>query len=155
MGETARALERMDEAWGPLRGAADSLAPGGLEQLTAAGWTAKELLSHVAFWDEAALPVILYMLRGQDIPEGHYFGSGYRADSNVWPSADVHNAREAGWGREHSADEVVARLLRAHGSLVETVASLSDEEAAAHGGYLGDHCDHYREHAAELQGLLG
>jgi hypothetical protein len=113
----------------------------------------KEMLAHVAFWDEAAVPVITYMLRGEAIPRRSWFGSGYQpAEDSDWPPDYEHNAREPAWGREHSVADVRARLLRAHEAVIEAVATISDDEASHRASYIQDQCDHYGEHLAELQG---
>jgi hypothetical protein len=147
-----RILERIEAAWSPLREAADKLGPGRLEQRTPAGWTAKEMLASVAFWDEAAFGWITVGLRQQELPSGWTFGSGY-APSDGWPRADEHNAREAEWAREKPASEVLERCDRAHEQLLAIVATVTDEEAAQHEDYFVRLGDHYVDHMPELQAL--
>jgi hypothetical protein len=112
------------------------------------------MLAHVAFWEEAGVPVILYMNRGKAIPDPWQFGSGpfYQAEHpGGWPAADVHNAREAAWGRGQTVEAVLARLDRAHASLLEALATVTDDEAARDASYLGEIAAHLREHRAELE----
>lgn len=112
MGERAEAIRaRLEVTWGPFRAAvADRL-----DQPTPAGWTAKEMLAHVAFWDEAVVPVVVTMLRGQQLPPGSSFGSGdFGLAGDEWPVRDVHNAREAVWARSRPAAEVLERADRAY-----------------------------------------
>ncbi|MGH2607505.1 MAG: DinB family protein [Tepidiformaceae bacterium] len=156
MRETADALERLDDAWRPFRAAIERLGPMGLERATPAGWTAKEMLATVAFWDECVVPVLQYMLRGQEIPRREWFGSGFMApEDRDWPPDYEHNAREAEWARGQPAEAVVARAEQAHAAAAAMVASLPDEEATQRAGYLKDQCDHYGEHLAELQASPG
>lgn len=111
------------------------------------------MLAHVAFWDEAAVPVITYMLRGQPVPEGWRFGSGYVSTAE-WPAADAHNTREAGWAREQPPAAVLERLDAAHAAKVQALATVTDGEVAANARYFGDLPKHYEEHLAELEGML-
>ena len=157
MGQAAdRAQGQLESAWRPFEHAVQSLAGPGWARTTEAGWTVKEMLAHVAFWDEAAVPVITFMLRGQEIPKQDWFGSGFQPpEDRDWPPDYEHNAREAAWGREHSPEEVLTRLLGAHHAAVEAVAGISDEEAPQYASYLEDQANHYREHLAELHAVLG
>lgn len=152
--ELDRAAERIQEGWLPLREAVDAMSDEAMSDPTAAGWTVKEMLAHVAFWDEAAVPVVTYMNRGKEIPPGAYFGSGYRP-GDTWPADNVHNAREAGWARNQDAATVRERLARAHEAMLAALRALSDEEVTAQSGYLNDQPGHYEEHLAELQRALG
>ena len=155
MGQGANdALTKIEAAWRPFASAASALGPADFERKTAAGWSVKEMLAHVAFWDEAVVPVVTYMLRGEQIPEGDWFASGYRAGQS-WPSDTVHNAREAEWGRAHSGAEVSARLANAHDAMKRAVGGISDDEAPQRAEYIEEQCEHYREHLAELQAATG
>lgn len=61
---TQHLLDRIDAAWRPFREAVERLGPDGMERRTPAGWTVKEMVAHVAFWDECALPVVGGLFRG-------------------------------------------------------------------------------------------
>ena len=97
-------LKQIKEASRPFREAVERLGAEGMERRTEAGWTVKEMVAHVAFWDECALPVVNGMFRGDQewlavdraTLERWYGGDdlGLGADDS-WPRADVHNAREA------------------------------------------------------------
>jgi hypothetical protein len=140
---------RVDAAWRPFRSAMAAMGEG-LDQPRPGGWTAKEMLAHVAFWDEAVVPVVVTMFRGEALPSGWAFGSGDLGLGGGWPEADVHNAREAAWARGRPAAEVVARCDRAHAQLVALLETLTDDEVAAHLGYFSDLGRHYEEHLADL-----
>lgn len=155
MGDEAdRALERVESAWKPFEAFLNGLEPADFDHKTAAAWTVKEMLAHVAFWDEAVVPVITYMLRGEPIPEGDWFASGYRT-GDTWPSDTVHNAREAEWGRTHSGEEVRTRVTQAHDAMTRAVGAISDDEAAQRASYIQEQCEHYQEHLAELHAAVG
>ena len=148
VGERAEGIRaRVEAAWAPFRAA----VPDRLDEPTAAGWTAKEMLAHVAFWDEAVVPVVVTMFRGEGLPAGWSFGSGDLglADGD-WPVRDVHNAREAAWARNRTPTEVLERADRAHAGLVALIGSLGDDEVAAHPEYFEDLGSHYLEHLREL-----
>jgi len=147
-------LATVDANWQPFKSAAVQLGPASLERQTSAGWTAKEMLSHAAFWDEAAVGAIVGMMRRQPMPPGWGFGSGYVPDGGEWPRDVVHNAREAEWARGQTADAVLARLEKAHAGLVEVLETVTEEELAKDGDYYARLGRHYREHLPELQGLL-
>ena len=145
-------LQRVEEYYGPLREGFARLGEAGLDRVTSAGWTAKELLAHVAFWNEAVEGVVRFMFRGEPISDGFEFGSGFRPYAGEgWPHFDVHNAREAAWAREHSPEEVMFRASRAEERLLAILATVTDAEAEANRTYFAEVSEHHREHLAELE----
>ncbi len=149
---TVELLERVERKWWPLHEAAERLGLDGLERATSAGWTAKEMLAHVAFWEEAVEGAVRGLFRHE--PTDHLvFGSGYQPVEE-WPRADVHNAREAAWARTQSAADVIARCERAHASMVAFLAMVTDDEIATHEAYFAEIGEHFEEHLPELEGLL-
>ena len=126
---------------------AECLATPGGENTPAGGWTLKEMLAHVAFWNEAAVFVISYMLRDEAPPADWTFGSGYTHEAE-WPRADVHNAREAAWGRSHGIDEVLERWERAYARLAAVLQTVTDAEESEHAAYFQEVGAHLREHTA-------
>jgi hypothetical protein len=144
-------LKQVEGAWAPFRAAVGAR----LDDPTPAGWTVKELLAHVAFWDEAVVPVVVTMFRGEQLPAGWSFGSGdLGLAGGAWPHRDVHNAREPAWARARPAAEVLDRADRAHAGLVALLATLTDDEVVAHADYLDDLGAHYQEHLGELGSRL-
>lgn len=147
--ELATAFE---QAWAPFRAAVDK---ADLDRTTSGGWTVKEMLSHVAFWDETVGAVIGMLLRGGDIPaDWPGFASGYEApDDGSWPHFDVHNAREAEWGRAQDHQTIIDRLDKAHAHARSQLAALTPEEVADERFrqyVLGEKTAHYEEHLVEL-----
>lgn len=146
---------RVDSAWAPFRAAIAAMSDA-LDEPTGGGWTGKEMLAHVAFWDEAVVPVVVSMFRNEELPAGWAFGSGdLGLVEGTWPEADVHKAREATWARGRSATEVIERCDRAHSQLVALLATVTDDEIVSHLEYFLDLGSHYVEHLHELGGVLG
>lgn len=148
--------ERVEAAWRPLREAIEKVGVEGLDQPTSAGWTAKEMLGHVAFWLEAFEYVLEVMLREGETRPGYGFGSGYwPSDDEDWPHFDVHNAREAAWARAQPAEAVLARLDAARDRHRELLQSLTEAELADERftGLVGQEASHLAEHLPELAAL--
>jgi hypothetical protein len=151
MGETATGIAQdVQSAYEQLRAAVDALGADGFDRATGAGWTAKEMTAHVAFWEEAPVPVIRFMLRGNPMPASWEFGSGTFAEES-WPSADVHNAREAAWASGRTAEEVLTRWTAAHGALMEELATVTADEVSRHARYFAELAEHLVEHLREIE----
>jgi Mycothiol maleylpyruvate isomerase N-terminal domain len=52
LAETGSLRARLDAGWAEFRGAVAALSSEDVERRTPAGWTVKEMLAHVAFWEE-------------------------------------------------------------------------------------------------------
>lgn len=152
--EVRRIVEAVEAAWLPLRHAAGALAEAQLASTTQAGWTVKEMLAHVAFWDEAVTAVVVGMFRRQPLPDRWTFGSGFLpGDGEAWAPADVHNAREAAWARRRTSAEVLTRLDGAHADMVALLSTVAEQEASEHRDYFDRLPLHYVEHLPELEEL--
>jgi hypothetical protein len=122
--------EQFDATWLRFRAAVDDLGDAQMESPTRVGWTAKEMLGHLGFWLEATEGVIVGIFRGEPLRDDFAFKSGYVPDPDApWPSADVHNGREASWARSRSAAEVVARLDAGHAVFTSLLESLRAESS--------------------------
>src|SRR5262245_2650440 len=89
-------LAVLDEGWKRLSAAIDRLGPGGLDRPLTPFWTVKEMLAHLAFWEETSLPVIQTLYRGgPELPVSQWYGGAdlELAPDAPWPDADTHNAR--------------------------------------------------------------
>lgn len=145
--------EAFEQAWAPFR---EAVAQADLDRTTSAGWTVKEMLSHVAFWDETVGAVIPMILRGGgDIPaDWPGFASGYEPpDDGTWPHFDVHNAREAEWARGQSHEAVISRLDAAHEHARQALQQLTPEEVETdsfRAYVLEEKTAHYEDHLREL-----
>lgn len=150
MSTSASLRAELEEAYAALREAATLAYEVDPKLPLPGGWTMREMLAHIAFWLEAAVPVIRYLLRDEPVPPGWQFGSGYIA-GDIWPRDTVHNAREAEWARGQPFETILVRWERAHHALLETVDTITEAEASRHGSYYRDIPAHIRHHLAELE----
>ena len=145
-------LERIDQGWRPFRDAVRSLGRARLTETTGAGWTYRDLVAHVAAWEDLTARRLRAFREtgGQEYPE----------DAK---DTDAFNARVAESHRLVGAEALVDELDTAHKRLVEEIARLTDEQMrkdvqpTAWGPQswvvavvAGNSFGHYREHAAEL-----
>jgi hypothetical protein len=146
-------LNVVEVGYRPLRERVASLGEDGVERQTPAGWTVKEMVAHVAFWEETVVEEVR-MWRGE--PAGDWYGGDGPAPSDPWPETAVHNAREAAWARERSAEQVLARWDRVHERVVALIESFSETEAADERyqeKIKAETYGHYPEHLAEVEAL--
>jgi hypothetical protein len=150
--------DQVEAGWRLFRAAVAALAEEDFSMVTPSGWTIKEMLAHVAFWEETVAPFVDGMLRGRDWPhQADWHGGGGLDSTSGWPAAEVHNAREAAWSRARSVAEVVARWDRAHARCLALVRDLSEAELADARfaeGVKAQTYGHYPDHVAELQTAL-
>lgn len=150
-------IEQVEEGWLHLRGLAERVGMEGLSRPTSVGWSAKEMLAHVAFWEESIIPAVYAMFRHQPMPPGWRFGSGdLGLAEGEWPEPDVHNAREAAWARDKAPDEVLARWDRAHAWVLSVIGTLTEDELrqeAFRERIASETYEHYRAHQAELDAM--
>lgn len=152
-------LKHLEASQDRLSQAIALLGTEGLDHRIRDGWTVKEMLAHLAFWEETSLPVIEGMFRGgpEVSVEEWYGGSDLEmAPDTPWPDADTHNEREARWARSHTHTEVLDRLHGARRLLMKVTASITDEEG---NGQIGQHLTemfhHTESHLAELELISG
>ncbi len=105
----AEIVEKIREGWRPFRRALGRVGLMPLSGATAAGWSYKALLSHLAYWMEFLPLEIPNRLEGR---------------SGKMPNADAENAREAAAAAERSAHDVVARLDAAYKATFKMVSGL-------------------------------
>jgi hypothetical protein len=153
----AELLERVEAACRPLREAVAGFRLADFDRRTRAGWTVKEMLAHVAFWEETAEPLLAGFRGHPDIElEAWYHGDleAYARDvRSDWPPAMVHNAREAAWARPRGPSEVVARWDAAHRRVLELIDGLSEDDLRDErivAKLLACCSNHYQEHLTEL-----
>jgi hypothetical protein len=145
-------LARIDERWRPFRDAVRGLGRARFDERTSAGWTYRDLIAHVAAWED----LTARRLRA-------FRESGDRSYPEDARDTDAFNARVAEAHRLVGAEALVDELDTAHRRLTEEIARLTDEQmevdvqptawgpqswvvAVVAGNTFG----HYREHADEL-----
>lgn len=164
----------MSRAWWPFRVAARSLDAATLERPTAAGWTYKQMLGHVAAWHElAARRIRAFADQGVTDPAAgpdaaqRFDGLGL-ADADregllrAW-DMDGFNAAVSRAAAARSGAEVLGALDEGFRRLRDEVSRLTDEQVLAnesdgrsfvHAIVEGDSFGHYTEHDAELRAGL-
>jgi hypothetical protein len=155
-GGVAEQIELIESGRRQLREAIERLGGARMEATTSAGWTVKEMVAHVAFWEETVSPVVNGMYRGKEVALEEWYGGDdlALAPGDPWPIAGVHNAREAAWARTRSAEEVLGRWDLAHERLLAVVTTITEEEARRDeyfGKIAAATYDHYAEHLFELE----
>ena len=123
----------------PLRDAVGALAEAGSDQRTAAGWTLKEMIAHLAYWEGTVSPSFAALRAG-------------RAEDNGRSVDDV-NAEVAREARGRSRSEILARWDVAHARVLEAVRTMSEAELTDErfiDKVAGETYGHYPEHSREL-----
>ena len=135
----AALLEKMKEGWRPFRRAVARSGWRRLSHTTSAGWTAKAMLSHIAYWLESLDRALPYRLRGERGPI---------------PDVQAENDREQAAADGRSAEETVKRLDDAYAKLVKIVEGLPAEDDLhfmAIRLIAGESYGHFAEHLAEIE----
>jgi hypothetical protein len=167
---TREILEAVDVAWQPFHVAAMRLAPDRLEEATAAGWTYKVMLAHVAAWHElTARRLEAYREKGRvEPPTGRaalptfeelgFARTDIEALMREW-HFDKFNAAVKAAATERAGADVLRSLDASFAHVREAIAALTDAESAAHvtdgksfvyAIVEGNTFAHYDEHAVEL-----
>lgn len=138
----AALLEKMREGWRPLRRAVGRIGDRPLANATPAGWTAKALLSHLAFWLETLDRSLPYRLKGERGPI---------------PDVQAENDREQAEAASRHAFDVVKRLDDAYAKVVRIVEALPPDEDIhfmAIRLIAGESYGHFAQHLYEIEGWV-
>jgi len=135
-------LAQIETSWNNLQQALADIPEDRLTQPGAVGedWSVKDLIGHIAFWDEQAVIVAERRIAGEP-------------DRQVdWQAI---NEREAAARAGRSLADVQAEMRQAHERVLETVrrsAQLAPDLALGVCGCLaGDTWEHYEDHAADVR----
>src|SRR5919201_4019154 len=109
----AELLEKMREGWRPFRRAVARIGWRALSRTTDAGWSAKAMLSHLAYWLETLDRTLPYRLMGERGPI---------------PDVQAENDREQAAAEGRSAEDVVTRLDDAYAKVVKIVEGLPPDQ---------------------------
>lgn len=131
---------RVDEAWRPVRQRIRDIGRSRMGERIANGWTYKDLVGHLAAWEEHGERGI------RDWRAGTFAGMDGGA-------VDAFNAREVGARRLVGPEAILDELDTAHRRLADAARALTPDELA-HAQVLGfvewNTYLHYRDHAADL-----
>ncbi|MEM9295286.1 MAG: DinB family protein [Planctomycetota bacterium] len=140
-------IARLDDHRTRLERRLDELGPDDWDRPIRDGWTPKQMLAHLAFWEETTLPVVETIFRGgPELPADRWYGGDDLGPTDPWPDADTHNAREAAWATDQPVAVVIDRWRKAREQLRQLVATVTDDESR---GDIGAHLANAREHAEQ------
>jgi uncharacterized protein (TIGR03083 family) len=141
------------------------LAPLSEAQMTegslASGWSVKDMLAHLTWWEQRMLQVVQAAARGERLPRLSREGEDEEATINR-VNAETYQANHL-----RPLHEVRADFQRSYRQVVELVHSLSDDDLApvssiaqTLGGPLqpliaANTYDHYREHSEMIRSQAG
>ena len=132
--------DRIETSWRGLQDALDGIPEERLTEPNVVGeWSIKDLLGHVAFWDEQAVLAAQRELAGEPRRELD------------WEAA---NARDAAARRDRTLAEQREALDRAHAAvlaILDDAPRLDPRSIGLCGCLKGDTYEHYDGHAADLR----
>ena len=132
-------LAKIEHVYVATRAVLEALPAERWDEKLPAGWTLKEMVGHLAYWEDTVPPFIESLRTG--------------AARESVGTVDEQNANAAAAVKDLSVDEVLKRWQDAHARVTEIVRSLNDDELAD-GRIIeklaGDTFDHYPDHFADL-----
>jgi hypothetical protein len=132
-------LAKIEHVYVASRAVLEALPVERWDEPLPAGWTLKEMVGHLAYWEDTVPRFVESVRTG---------AAGASAGS-----VDEQNAKAAASVKDLSRDEVLKRWQDAHARVTEMVRSLSDDELANERiieKLAGDTFDHYPDHFADL-----
>jgi hypothetical protein len=126
-----------------MRDAIGALPAPRWDEKLPSGWTLKEMVGHLAYW-ESTIPAFVAAVRSGTPPDGG-------------DDADALNARAAAVARGLSRDGVLCRWDDAHSEMLEVARNLSDaelEDASLMQKFEEDTHGHYPNHYADLSAAI-
>ena len=127
----------IDESWEQLQRELAAIPPDRLEEPGAVGeWSVKDLMAHLAVWDDVAASKAQRHLTGEQFPE---------SEQLTWQELnDREHAARAGWSVEQARREMEA----AHARMLEALSRAPDLEPEF---WQDDTYGHYIEHLGDLR----
>ena len=110
-------------------------------------WSVKDLIGHVATWDQEAVRALRRFLADRDANA-----------LTTWTDVDGFNAREADRQRETTLPELYNELEESHLKLVELLSGLAEVElglSEVETRIRVDSYEHYADHKGEILRWLG
>jgi hypothetical protein len=144
--DKTKLLNRLEKAWTELREAFADLNEAQLTQPGVTGdWSVKDLLAHVATWDQEALHSLPMILEGRRPPR-------YK---DLYGGIDAFNALKSSEKQVLSLAETIEHFERTHQSLVVMLLSLPEEHFLRESRFLRrlrlDTYGHYPLHASAIR----
>ena len=126
--------QRIDESWDRFLAVLDEVPEDRLEEKGACGeWSVKDLMAHMAYWDDRAVLV------------ADTIGVGQEIEPIDWQEV---NSQEAALRSSWSVDESRAEMHAAHERLLKAVERHPDLGPDL---WEGNTFEHYDEHAADVR----
>lgn len=138
-------LRTIDEGWRAFRSRIRHLGRDGIGRTTPAGWTFKDLVAHVAAWEELATRRLRTFRQ-----------TG--AQEDAFGDVDAFNARAVAERKLVGAEAILDELEAAHRMLLEEVRRLTEEQIRdgwTQHVIAGNTFGHYEEHREELASIAG
>jgi hypothetical protein len=149
-------LSRIADGYGALAATVNAMPPRALTLPTLhGGWSVKDEVAHVTFWEARVLTVMQAALAGNEPPHPPLVGNAEKIETL--------NAEVVATSRQRGLDDVLADMERTHAAFVHTVEQLPDDALfdarrfAWMGGeplavaIAGDTYEHYPEHIRNIQ----
>lgn len=139
-----RLFQRINAAWQDLQGALDGLSD---EEMLAAGavgeWSVRDLMAHVATWEEEALHALPIIVQGGKLPR-------YASQGGI----DAFNARQQEAKRSMSLDRLREEMAATHQRFLALIDRIPESVYATEGRFLKrlrlDTYGHWRIHTADV-----
>jgi hypothetical protein len=125
-------IERIDRSWDAWTAALDGIPPERSSEPGVCGYfSVKDLIGHIAFWDE------------QDLARAHKLARGEDVQPNDWATM---NDREYEAHKDDTLEAQTARMIAAHARLSADVRTLDRLDELK----LDDTWDHYDAHRDDI-----
>lgn len=133
-------LNRLEREWLAFSESFEGLSESILEEPGVVGpWSVRDILGHIATWEEEALKALAQILEGKRAPYG---------DVNAF------NAQEQARKRNFSLDQIKKELAATHERVVAFLAGAPESAYVRENSFRRrlrlDTYNHYREHAAQI-----
>lgn len=149
-------LYRIADSYTALAATIDAMPPRALTLPTLhGGWSAKDELAHVTFWEARLLAIMRAALAGEEPPHPSLVGNAEKIDTM---NADIFTA-----SRQRGLDTVLAEMAETHAAFVRAVEQLADDALFDAGHFpwaggeplavaiAGDSYEHYPKHTRNIQ----
>lgn len=144
-------LGKISGAYRSMRDAIGALPAPRWDEKLPAGWTLKEMVGHLAYW-ESTVPAFINSLRTGTPRE-----VALLVADDGGGDVDAQNARAAAEAHGLSRDEVLCRWDDAHAEMLEVARGLTDTELADDTfmkKFEGESYGHYPDHYADLAAAI-